>query len=297
MKKPKRMTPATGEPKSKARTRTRGRSRGKPKDGALAAADIHPVQALQYGYSLYLRTSTAEDPLIHERADAAIREFEELCALFTDPRERVYILALKQAALNLARGIQRKKAVLRDKIAAVEEERRLMQRRLVRSETRSGFMRAGLKLLVLGGVLYLVLHYLRTAGYLPRETSETETTGTMFDVASTLALVLFAAFAKGWFTDRTIHRMFRHYTDGVRQAEREYAEAVQKEYRLSVAMAEDAWKSLTGEAEVPGSHGFHVLMLDVMGMAGGLHDRPAPPEEAPEEARGWVQRLATSLFR
>lgn len=228
-------------------------------DSKIAAKDIHPVVAVEAGYNLYL-ADNCEDPELRNSARISAKNFNKMMNSFPEKSvEGLYCLNLRMAANSLARGIQTRKYSLNKKMAAAEQMRKDMIKRIAEAEKFIGFLRGGLHLLLLGGFGYFLIRAIfkgqtQTAGIDPKYAS----------IAFALALALIGACVKSRIMAKKVQNAFSEYTKAITNANDEYAQSVVVEYKLTAETAKLAWKELTG-CEPPMTSGFHRLLISVMG--------------------------------
>ncbi len=225
----------------------------------IAAKDIYPVVAVEAGYNLYL-ADNCEDPELRNSARISAKNFNKMMNSFPEKSaEGLYCLNLRMAANSLARGIQTRKYSLNKKIAAADQMRKDMIKRIAETEKFIGFLRGGLHLLLLGGFGYFLVRAVfkgqtQAVGIDPKYAS----------IAFALALALIGACVKSRIMAKKVQNAFSEYTKAITNANDQYAQSVVVEYKLAAETAKLAWKELTG-CEPPMTSGFHRLLISVMG--------------------------------
>ena len=223
----------------------------------ITARDIHPVVAVEAGYNIYL-ADNCQDSELHKSAQIAVRNFNKAINSFPEKSpEALYCLNLRMAANSLARGIATRKYNLNKRIAAADQRKDDMIRRLAETEKLVGFFRGGLQLLLLGGFGYFLVRAIfgrtQTAGIDPRYAS----------IAFALALALIGSCVKSRLIAKKVLNVFAQYNEAITQANDRYIQSVVTEYKLTAETANLAWKELTG-TDPPTTPSFDDLLLGVM---------------------------------
>lgn len=236
-------------------------------DPALCARDISPMTAIEAGYNLYLAQYCDPHSPLGESARKAVSHFEALLELFEQHSPQgVYCLQLRLAANSLARGIERRKKTLQSALDAIEAEKDDVIKRLAQTEGWWGILRGGAQILALGGFGYALVRALFS---LPTLTEGTAGMNEGFAALATgLGTALIGSFLKAKYMARHLLKVFKQYSDAIRDAHAQYAASVQGEYRLAAETAHIAWTALTGE-KPPTSSEFHLMLMRNISTADG----------------------------
>lgn len=219
-----------------------------------------PEMTILYGYSLYLLDHANESPALHRDAQRSVREFNSLANSFPKGSPgRCFCMEVRMAAAALARGIASRKRILNEKIRAAEQKKEDMIRRMGQKERLVGFLRAGLRLAILGGFSYA---FVRAFIHLPA--LEGETGAEKFAaIATALAVTLLGSCIRAAIITRRMEKVFTEYDEALNVANEKYIRSVTMQYKLAAETAEMAWKEMTDEPP-PMTSSFKALLMGIV---------------------------------
>lgn len=241
----------------------------KTKTPGIAARDIYPMVAVEAGYNLYL-ADNCEGSALRKSGQVAVKQFNNMMSFFPEnSAEGIYCLHLRMAANSLARGIATRKRNLSKSIAAAEQKKDDMIRRIAEIEKHVGFLKGGCQLLAIGGfgyiVVMLVFWIVKALFEIPELETEAGGAGSQYaSIAFALALALIGSFLKSRIMAKRVLSVFNEYTEAITRANNEYTQSVIMEYKLAAETANLAWKEFTG-SDPPMTRSFHNLLIGIMG--------------------------------
>lgn len=223
---------------------------------------VSPNLAIEWGYNLYIAQVLPEHSETRKSAVKALAELEALVDSFEPgSRERLYLTTLRMAANSFAQGVERRKRSRGDDLETASQEKEEAIKRCTRDTRRGGLLSAGFKLLLLGGLIFLIV---RVVFNMPTVHERAEGADSHYlSVCTALGVALIGAYVKAWFTDRKMVAIFRAYDKKVKTANERYAEEVVTEYRFAAQTAETAWHRLT-DSPAPMTRAFESLLLGVI---------------------------------
>lgn len=259
----------------------------------VRARDIGPELAIEVGYNLYLLDACSEGSALRKSAETAVQQFNRIAEAFLGgTQEGLYIQKLRMAANSLARGIARRKQILKKREGAAEQKKTDMVVKIAQTEKLAGILRGGFQLLLLGGFGYALV---KAFFAIPALAASVEGLEEQFaSLASALGVALIGSFFKSWFMTRRILKVFKSYENAITGANEEYAQSVLKEYKFAAEEANLAFKQLTGE-DPPVTEGFQNLLI---GIIGGENEREGDHVRQPiQERKGVIAVIIRQLER
>ncbi len=206
-------------------------------------------------------------------AAKSIAELEGLIDSFpTDSRERIYLLKLRLAAVGFARGLERRKGDLAERLTVARERKDLFVREFAKGQRFNTMAISGFNYVLVGGFVYALI---RAAALMPALAQETHKMDLQYaGLATAIGATLLTSWVKEWWLRRRTGRAFKRYESALEGANQAYVREVIKEYHLAADTAENAWRWLTG-ANSNTTRAFEQLLIGVMGEGKG--DQSAVP--------------------
>ncbi len=206
---------------------------------------LTPDIVIGWGLNLFLADTLDRNSHMAFSAAKALTELEGLMDSFpSHSRERIYLTALRLAATGFARGIERRKYTLRERLKTAREAKEVFVKDFAKGQRFNAIALGGFKQLMLGGFVFALA---RALALLPAVANETHGMNLQYaSLAFALGLTLVGSFAREWLLKRELVRAFKQYDLAIDNANKAYVCEVVVEYRLAADTAEKAWRLLTG---------------------------------------------------
>jgi len=214
----------------------------------IGLAFLTPDRILDIAYCMYVLLNSDNendhDSAIHQTAENLVEKFRKLYLEYNDLKtpEGQFIFSLQQIVVSLSRGINRRKNTYRDQIAVAKEKKERQVREINGGTFRVWLLRAGWRVLVLGGSGFFLARLILPGLHLGENHSPT-----IASLTIAIGTVLIGSFIKSLWMSFCINKIFSSYDTALSKAERAYTRGVLGEYTRSKTDAGRFWKLYTGK--------------------------------------------------
>ena len=207
---------------------------------------LGPDRVLDAAYALHVvATATPEEQgqEIYRMARQIVEDFHRLCAgvLYGSP-EWAFLFSLQQIMVSLAKGIGRRKRELEERVRVAKEKRERRLRELTSNTIKAGFLKAGWRVILWGGLGYVMTHTL-----LPKDSMAEHASPTYPSLAVAIACVLIGSFIRARVTNSQYTRIYDACESAQLQAQTAYNKGALEEYRRAKRDAARAWERFTNK--------------------------------------------------
>lgn len=208
---------------------------------------LGPDRVLDAAYALHVVDSASDEERVGEIYHMARHIIDDFHRLYESVAyggpEWVFLYSVQQIMVSLAKGIGRRKRELDDRMRAAKEKRDRRLREMSSNTIKMGFLRAGVRVLMWGGLGYALTAYI--TGKHAAQTAAIGEGSKAASLAAAIASILIGSFVRARITSAAYNRVYENCESLQLRAQSAYNKGALEEYRRAKRDAARAWERYT----------------------------------------------------